>query len=96
MQNTINNSLSKEIAAVMEKCNKIEAKMKKQKAQMKQQRMQRAPPAPEEYIEEYGYQNDWSEEEVPEQEDNGPEYYQPQGGYTPRYNVRRRIDLRNF
>ena len=30
MQNTINNSLSKEIAAVMEKCNKIEAKMKNQ------------------------------------------------------------------
>ena len=100
MQNTINNSLSKEIAAVMEKCNKIEAKMKKQKAQMKQQRMQRAPPAPEEYIEEYGdttyrmtNQNDWSEEDVPEPEDNGPEYYQPP---TPRYNVRRRIDLRNF
>ena len=90
MQTTINNSLSKEIAAVMEKCNKIEAKMKKQKAQMKQQRLQRAPPAPDEYIEEY------SEEEVHEQEDNGPEYYQPQGGYTPRYNVRRRIDLRNF
>ena len=86
MQNTINNSLSKEIAAVMEKCNKIEAKMKKQKAQMKQQRLQRAPPAPDEYIEEY-------EEEVPEPEDNGPEYYQPP---TPRFNVRRRIDLRNF
>ena len=99
MQNTINNSLSKEIAAVMEKCNKIEAKMKKQKAQMKQQRLQRAPPAPDEYVHEYDY-----EEEVPEQEDNGPgaagpcvtgpEYYQPQ--YTPRFNVRRRIDLRNF
>ena len=98
MQNTINNSLSKEIAAVMEKCNKIEAKMKKQKAQMKQQRLQRAPPAPDEYVREYDY-----EEEVPEQEDNGPgaagpcvtgpEYYQPP---TPRYNVRRRIDLRNF
>ena len=107
MQNTINNSLSKEIAAVMEKCNKIEAKMKKQKAQMKQQRMQRAPPAPEEYIEEY-------EEDVPEDQNSPEEYYQepqygrsPQGTgaertaepefpYTPRYNVRRRIDLRNF
>ena len=99
MQNTINNSLSKEIAAVMEKCNKIEAKMKKQKAQLKQQRLQRAPPAPDEYVHEYEY-----EEEVPEPEDNGPgaagpcvtgpEYYQPQ--YTPRFNVRRRIDLRNF
>ena len=31
MQNTINNSLSKEIAAVMEKCNKIERKLKEQK-----------------------------------------------------------------
>ena len=84
MQNTINNSLSKEIAAVMEKCNKIEAKMKKQKAQMKQQRMQRPPVQEEEY--EYEY-----EEEIPEQEE---QYYQPQ--YYSRFNARNRIDLRNF
>ena len=96
MQNTINNSLSKEIAAVMEKCNKIEAKMKKQKAQMKQQRaterssrisdprMQRLPVQEEEY--EYEY-----EEEMPEQQE---QYYQPQ--YYSRFNARNRIDLRNF
>ena len=84
MQNTINNSLSKEIAAVMEKCNKIEAKMKKQKAQMKQQRMQRPPVQEAEY--EYEY-----EEEIPEQEE---QYYQPQ--YYSRFNARNRIDLRNF
>ena len=84
MQNTINNSLSKEIAAVMEKCNKIEAKMKKQKAQMKQQRKQRPPVQEEEY--EYEY-----EEEIPEQEE---QYYQPQ--YYSRFNARNRIDLRNF
>ena len=96
MQNTINNSLSKEIAAVMEKCNKIEAKMKKQKAQMKQQRAterssrisdprkQRPPVQEEEY--EYEY-----EEEMPEQQE---QYYQPQ--YYSRFNARNRIDLRNF
>ena len=84
MQNTINNSLSKEIAAVMEKCNKIEAKMKKQKAQMKQQRKQRPPVQEEEY--EYEY-----EEEMPEQQE---QYYQPQ--YYSRFNARNRIDLRNF
>jgi hypothetical protein len=96
MQNTINNSLSKEIAAVMEKCNKIEAKMKKQKAQMKQQRAtercsgisdprkQRPPVQEAEY--EYEY-----EEEIPEQEE---QYYQPQ--YYSRFNARNRIDLRNF
>ena len=98
MQNTINNSLSKEIAAVMEKCNKIEAKMKKQKARMKQQRLQRAPPVPDEYVQEYGdttyrmtNQNDLSDyEEEPVNEE--PEYrYDPS-----RFNVRRRIDLRNF
>ena len=84
MQNTINNSLSKEIAAVMEKCNKIEAKMKKQKAQMKQQRKQRPPVQEAEY--EYEY-----EEEIPEQEE---QYYQPR--YYSRFNARNRIDLRNF
>ena len=83
MQNTINNSLSKEIAAVMEKCNKIEAKMKKQKQKMKQQRNQRQY-VPEEYPEEY-----MDEEEMP--------YEEPEYRYYPyRYGMRRRIDLSNF
>ena len=51
MQNTINNSLSKEIAAVMEKCNKIEAKMKKQKQKMREQRNVPRQYHPEEYVE---------------------------------------------
>ena len=85
MQNTINNSLSKEIAAVMEKCNKIEAKMKKQKQKMREQR--RREPEP---VEEYEY----------EYEDEEPNYsaqtelYEPQ--YYSRFNARNRIDLRNF
>ena len=82
MQNTINNSLSKEIAAVMEKCNKIEAKMKKQKQKMRQQRNQRQY-VPEEYPEEY-----IDEEEM--------QYEEPEYRYYPRYGARRRIDLRNF
>ena len=82
MQNTINNSLSKEIAAVMEKCNKIEAKMKKQKQKMREQRNQRQY-QPEEYAEEYI-------EDEPDAAE--PEYRH----YTPRYSTRRRIDLRNF
>ena len=82
MQNTINNSLSKEIAAVMEKCNKIEAKMKKQKQKMREQRNQRQY-QPEEYAEEY----------IEDEPDTAePEYRH----YTPRYSTRRRIDLRNF
>ena len=88
MQNTINNSLSKEIAAVMEKCNKIEAKMKKQKQKMRAQRNVQRQYVPEEYGEEYGE----------ESEDN--EYYpyeEPEYAYYPyRYSTRRRIDLRNF
>ena len=38
MQNNINNSLSREIQAVMEKCNKIERKMKEQRAEAKAKR----------------------------------------------------------
>ena len=87
MQNTINNSLSKEIAAVMEKCNKIEAKMKKQKAKMKQQRMQQQEPV---YQEEYEYDDEEPVQEYAEYQD----YYEPQ--YYPRFNARSRIDLRNF
>ena len=80
MQTTINNSLSKEIAAVMEKCNKIEAKMKKQKAKMKQQRLVHPQP-----VEEYEY----DDEPEPQQYYDEPRYY-------PRFNARNRIDLRNF
>ena len=83
MQNTINNSLSKEIAAVMEKCNRIEAKMKKQKQKMREQRRRQPEPVEEEYIEEY-------DEEEPVNEE--PEYRY----YPSRFNVRNRIDLRNF
>jgi hypothetical protein len=82
MQNTINNSLSKEIAAVMEKCNKIEAKMKKQKQKMREQRAQRQY-VPDEYAEEY-----IDDEELPPEE---PEYR-----YYSRYRPRRRIDLNDY
>ena len=83
MQNTINNSLSKEIAAVMEKCNKIEAKMKKQKQKMRQQRNVPRQYVPEDYPEEY-----IDEEEMP--------YEEPEYRYYSRFGPRRRIDLRNF
>ena len=86
MQNTINNSLSKEIAAVMEKCNKIEAKMKKQKAKMKE--MRRVQPEP---MEEYEY-----DEEDEENEQIQDDYYYEEPSYYSRFNARRRIDLRNF
>lgn len=98
MQNTINNSLSKEIAAVMEKCNKIEAKMKKQKAKMKE--MRRVQPEP---IEEYGdtsyrmSNQDWTEyDEEDEQNEQYQEEYYNEPSYYSRFNARRRIDLRNF
>ena len=45
MQNNINNSLSREIQAVMEKCNKIERKMKEQRAEAKAKRKAQPPPA---------------------------------------------------
>ena len=52
MQNNINNSLTREIQAVMEKCNKIERKMKEQRAEAKSKR--KAQPEPEiEYEYEY-------------------------------------------
>ena len=98
MQNTINNSLSKEIAAVMEKCNKIEAKMKKQKAKMKE--MRRVQPEP---IEEYGdtsyrmSNQDWTEyDEEDEPNEQYQEEYYNEPSYYSRFNARRRIDLRNF
>ena len=83
MQSTINNSLSKEIAAVMEKCNRIEAKMKKQKQKMREQRNVQRQYQPEEYVEEYI--------------DDEPDAGEPEYRYYPsRYSTRRRIDLRNF
>ena len=51
MQNNINNSLTREIQAVMEKCNKIERKMKEQRAEAKSKR--KAQPEPVEYEYEY-------------------------------------------
>ena len=93
MQNTINNSLSKEIAAVMEKCNKIEAKMKKQKQKMRAQRNVQRQYVPEEYGEEYGEESEDNEYYPHEQPmDEEPEY----AYYPYRYSTRRRIDLRNF
>ena len=96
MQNTINNSLSKEIAAVMEKCNKIEAKMKKQKAKMKQQRQTYIPA---EY-EQYEYDPDENDENgAAEYDDYYDNVARGYAEYQPRYqrfNARSRIDLRNF
>ena len=89
MQNTINNSLSKEIAAVMEKCNRIEAKMKKQKAKMKQQRR-----IQQQEQEEYEYEMD----EEPVERPVFTEQYEPepQPMFFSPFSVRKRIDLRNF
>ena len=99
MQNTINNSLSKEIAACMEKCNKIEAKLKKQKQVKKSKRQQ-------EYIEEeviddgqtYGLHNEG--EQYGQYE--GEQYGQYEGDQMPRpvyyrpFSARRNLDLRNI
>ena len=86
MQNTINNSLSKEIAAVMEKCNKIERKLKEQKRADKEKRSKKQ----EQEIIEY----EMDEEEIqplPPVED-----YCPEPAFFSPFSVRRRIDLRNF
>ena len=85
MQNTINNSLSKEIAAVMEKCNKIERKLKEQKKMNKSKKESKK----QEVIEyEYDEGTEMDEEPI----DLPP---LPPVSYSP-FNVRRRIDLRNF
>jgi hypothetical protein len=85
MQNTINNSLSKEIAAVMEKCNKIERKLKEQKKMNKLKKESKK----QEVIEyEYDEGTEMDEEPI----DLPPP---PPVSYSP-FNVRRRIDLRNF
>ena len=102
MQNTINNSLSKEIAAVMEKCNKIEAKMKKQKQKMSQRQHQQ-----QYYPEEQYPAEEYPEEEYPEGEPIEGSQSSPYAGavenrpqeemyYPRRFNARNRIDLRNF
>ena len=87
MQNTINNSLSKEIAAVMEKCNKIERKLKEQKQMKKEKQKSKK----QEIIEEYIDDDDEVYNEPMEEE---PIYQQPL--YFSPFSVRRRIDLRNF
>jgi hypothetical protein len=71
MQNTINNSLSKEIAAVMEKCNKIERKLKEQKQMKKEKQRSKK----QEIIEEYIDDDDEVYNEPMEEE---PMYQQPQ------------------
>ena len=86
MQNTINNSLSKEIAAVMEKCNKIERKLKEQKRADKEKRSKKQ----EQEIIEY----EMDEEEI--QPLPPVEEYCPEPAFFSPFSVRRRIDLRNF
>ena len=86
MQNTINNSLSKEIAAVMEKCNKIERKLKEQKRADKEKRSKKQ----EQEIIEY----EMDEEEI--QPLPPVEEYRPEPAFFSPFSVRRRIDLRNF
>ena len=94
MQNNINNSLTREIQAVMEKCNKIERKMKEQRAEAKSKR--KAQPEPVEY--EYEYSDGEPEPEPPSPE---PVQQQPQalpGGLHLNsqyrmFNARSRINL---
>ena len=84
MQNTINNSLSKEIAAVMEKCNKIERKLKEQKKMNKMKKESR-----KQEVIEYEYDEGTEMDEEPIELPPMPVSYS-------RFNIRRRIDLRNF
>ena len=84
MQNTINNSLSKEIAAVMEKCNKIERKLKEQKKMNKMKKESQ-----KQEVIEYEYDEGTEMDEEPIELPPMPVSYS-------RFNVRRRIDLRNF
>ena len=87
MQNTINNSLSKEIAAVMEKCNKIERKLKEQKQMKKEKQRSKK----QEIIEEYIDDDDEVYNEPMEEE---PMYQQPL--YFSPFSVRKRINLNDF
>ena len=85
MQTTINNSLSKEIAAVMEKCNKIERKLKKQKEEKRAKKQ-----AKKQEIEEYDYDE---EPDYREQENVQEQVYIPQHSYYSPFNVRHRINI---
>ena len=86
MQNNINNSLSREIQAVMEKCNKIEQKMKEQRAEAKSKRKAQPEPEPE-Y--EYEY-SDGDEASQPPTQTEQIQLAQPQ--YRV-FNARSRINL---
>ena len=86
MQNNINNSLSREIQAVMEKCNKIEQKMKEQRAEAKSKRKAQPEPEPE-Y--EYEY-SDGDEASQPPTQTEQIQLTQPQ--YRV-FNARSRINL---
>lgn len=93
MQNNINNSLSREIQAVMEKCNKIEQKMKEQRAEAKSKR--KSQPEPEE---EYEYEYSDGEPPTPDTPvlDEGVLRQSPAQPPQPQYrmfNARSRINL---
>ena len=98
MQNTINNSLSKEIAACMEKCNKIEAKLKKQKQVKKSKRQQEY--IEEEVIDDEQYNEQYEGEQYGQYE--GDQYGQYEGDQMPQpvyyrpFSARRNLDLRNI
>ena len=88
MQNNINNSLTREIQAVMEKCNKIERKMKEQRAEAKSKR--KAQPEPEI---EYEYEYSDGEPAEPHTPDHpNPEPVQQRPQYRM-FNARSRINL---
>ena len=95
MQNNINNSLTREIQAVMEKCNKIERKMKEQRAEAKSKR--KAQPEPEiEY--EYEYSDGEPEQPPPPEQPQPPQPQALPGGLHLNsqyrmFNARSRINL---
>lgn len=97
MQNNINNSLSREIQAVMEKCNKIEQKMKEQRAEAKTKRKAQPEPAllagrsPLQAAEpEVEYEYEYSDGEPPTPEPVQQQPIQPQ---YRMFNARSRINL---
>ena len=95
MQNTINNSLSKEIAACMEKCNKIEAKLKKQKQVKKSKRQQEY--IEEEVIDDEQYNEQYEGEQYGQYEGDQYEGEQmPRPVYYRPFSARRNLDLRNI
>ena len=83
MQNNINNSLSREIQAVMEKCNKIERKMKEQRQLTKNKKQTK----------EDEYEYEYSDTEDQKQETNQEQInLQNQQQYRV-FNARSRINL---